>query len=91
MPIRELRSGLAAKGVFKGKDDKEQAFTLMAANVQRGVDVVRKNPEVVAAMHGRGLKVHGCIYNVGTGELTELDTGEDNEDFQQRMEHFKVG
>ncbi|KAI4107454.1 MAG: hypothetical protein L6R37_001556 [Teloschistes peruensis] len=91
MPIRELRSSLAAKGAFEGKDDKEQALTLVAANVQRGVDVVRKNPEVVKAQEERGLTVHGCIYDVGSGQLTELDTGEGHEDLKQRMEHFKVG
>ncbi|KAL8733052.1 MAG: hypothetical protein Q9181_003736 [Wetmoreana brouardii] len=90
MPLREIRAGLQAKGIFDGKDDKDKALTLVGANVQRGVDVVRKNPEVVKAMEERGVTVHGCIYDVGTGELMELDTGEGSEDLKQRMASFKV-
>lgn len=91
MPLRELRAALQAKGSFDGKDDKEKALVLVEANVQKGVDVVRKNAEVAAAMEGRGLKVHGCVYNVGTGELSEVDCGEPEGDFKQRLEHFKIG
>ncbi|KAL8935977.1 MAG: hypothetical protein Q9216_005166 [Gyalolechia sp. 2 TL-2023] len=91
MPLRELRASLQAKGAFEGKGDKDKALALVEANVQKGVDVVRKNAEVAIAMEGRDLKVHGCVYNVGTGELSEVDCGEPEGDFKQRLEHFKIG
>ncbi|KAL8776776.1 MAG: hypothetical protein Q9213_008139, partial [Squamulea squamosa] len=54
MPVRELRAQLLEKGEFEGKDDKAKALALVEANVKRGVDVVRKNPEVLRAMEERG-------------------------------------
>lgn len=91
MPLRELRASLQASGAFKGKDDKEKGLVLVEANVKKGVDVVRKNAEVAAAMEERGVKVHGCVYNVGTGELNEVDCGEPEGEVKQRLEHFKIG
>lgn len=91
MPVRELRSELLAKGAFEGKGDKEKGLLLVEANVRKGVDVVRKNPEVLKAMEGRGVTVHGVVYDVGTGELRELETGEEDGDLKKRLENFKVG
>lgn len=89
-PLREQRAALQAQGAFDGKDEKEKALVLVEANVRKAVDIMRKNPEVVKAAEERGLKVHGVIYDVGTGELRELDTEEGENDMQKRMQHFKV-
>ncbi|KAL8948782.1 MAG: hypothetical protein Q9222_005061 [Ikaeria aurantiellina] len=89
-PLRELRSGLQASGKLDGKDDKEKSLILVQENVKRGVDVVRMNAEVVTAMEERSLSVHGVVYDVGTGKLSELDTGEGEEDLKKRLEAFKV-
>ncbi|KAL8997343.1 MAG: hypothetical protein Q9169_003377 [Polycauliona sp. 2 TL-2023] len=91
MPVRELRAELLAQGKFEGKDDKEKGLCLVEANVKRGVDVVRRNAEVVKAMGERGVQVHGVVYDVGTGELRELETGEEEEGMRKRLENFKVG
>ena len=91
MPVRELRSQLLESGAFEGVDDKEKGLRLVEANVKRGVDVVRRNPEVVKAMGERGVEVHGVVYDVGTGELRELDTGEEEAGMRKRLENFKVG
>ncbi|KAI4178961.1 MAG: hypothetical protein L6R41_008120 [Letrouitia leprolyta] len=92
MPLRELRSKLQTEGKFEGKGDKEKGLVLVEANVKAGVDVVRKNAEVAAAMvDERGVQVHGCVYNVGTGELVEVDCGEPEGEVKQRLEHFKIG
>ncbi|KAL9036178.1 MAG: hypothetical protein Q9180_004446 [Flavoplaca navasiana] len=91
MPVRELRAQLVESGGFEGKGDKERAVMLVEANVMRGVDVVRRNPEVLRAMRERGVDVHGVVYDVGTGELRELEVGEGEEGVRKRMENFKVG
>ncbi|KAL8658990.1 MAG: hypothetical protein Q9226_000670 [Calogaya cf. arnoldii] len=91
MPVRELRSQLLESGVLEGLGDKEKALKLVEANVKRGVDVVRRNPEVVKAMEERGVGVHGVVYDVGSGELKELETGEEEEGMRKRLENFKVG
>ncbi len=91
MPVRELRSKLLDEGAFEGKDDKAKAVALVEANVKRGVEVVRRNPEVLKAMEERGVKVHGVVYDVGTGELRELETGEGEEGLKKRLENFKLG
>ncbi|KAL8802770.1 MAG: hypothetical protein Q9182_003605 [Xanthomendoza sp. 2 TL-2023] len=91
MPVRELRSELLAQGAFEGKDDKEKGLILVEANVRKGVDVVRKNPEVLKNMESRGVTVHGVVYDVGTGEIRELETGEEEVDLKKRLDNFKVG
>ncbi|KAL8838244.1 MAG: hypothetical protein Q9176_005173 [Flavoplaca citrina] len=91
MPVRELRAQLVESGFFEGKGDKEKGVMLVEANVKRGVDVVRRNPEVLRAMRERGVEVHGVVYDVGTGELRELEVGEGEEGVRKRMENFKVG
>ena len=91
MPVRELRAQLVESGVFEGKGEKEKGVMLVEANVKRGVDVVRRNPEVLRAMRERGVEVHGVVYDIGTGELRELEVGEGEEGVRKRIENFKVG
>lgn len=61
---------------------------LVDANVKRGVEVLRRNPEVIAAVEERGLKIHGVVYNVATGQLEELDCKDEAEG--KRKEAFKI-
>ncbi|KAL8964040.1 MAG: hypothetical protein Q9197_007022, partial [Variospora fuerteventurae] len=91
-PLRELRAGLAkTEEGWDGLGDKEKAVKLVEANVKRGVGVVRRNPEVVKAVEERGVGVHGVVFDVGTGELRELDCGEADEEVREKMECFKIG
>ena len=39
----------------------------------------------------RGMQVHGVIYDVGTGELNELEITEDDEIVEERKKAFKIG
>ncbi|OQU95938.1 hypothetical protein CLAIMM_02092 [Cladophialophora immunda] len=52
--------------------------------------VLLANPIVLDAMDERGLQVHALIYNVGTGELRELDIEEDEEVVKSRVTAFKT-
>ena len=59
-------------------------------NVRRSVSVLLENPVVIDAMVERGMQVHGVIYDVGSGELNELDITEDEEIVQERQKAFKI-
>lgn len=59
-------------------------------NVRNSVGVLLQNPVVIDAMVERGLEVHGVIYDVGSGELNELDIVEDDEIVAQRRAAFKT-
>lgn len=70
--------------------EKERALKMVDLNVRRSVSVLLENPVVLDAMFESGLQVHGVIYDVGTGELNELDITEDDELLEQRKKAFKV-
>jgi len=89
MPLRQLRRENLA--LLESMPEKEQGLKLVELNVRNGVDVLTDNPVVLDAINERGLKVHGLIYDVGTGELKELDINESDETINSRITAFKTG
>lgn len=71
-------------------DEKEKAVKLVEANVLAGVRTVRENAVVIAAEKASGLKVHGLVYDVGTGLLRELKAEEGNKEHEGRVEAFEL-
>lgn len=63
---------------------------LVDLNVRRSVSVLLENPVVIDAMVERNLQVHGVIYDVGSGELNELDIVEDDDLVAERTKAFKI-
>lgn len=63
---------------------------LVDLNVRRSVSVLLENPVVIDAMVERNLQVHGVIYDVGSGELNELDIIEDDDLVAERTKAFKI-
>jgi len=53
--------------------DEEAKLKLVEMNVHAGVKTVRDMPVVQEAMRKGGLKVHGAVYDVGTGALREIE------------------
>ncbi|KAJ9630334.1 hypothetical protein H2204_008399 [Knufia peltigerae] len=88
MPLRAIRR--ENLGLLDSLDDKERALKLVELNVRHGAKVLHENPIVIDAIQERGLQVHGLIYNVGTGELRELDIGEDDDVVKSRRIAFKT-
>jgi len=88
LPLRRLRAENSK--AWEGLDDKERALRLVEANVGAGVKVLRENAEVIEAMATRGLEVHGCVYDVGSGELRELDVKEPEEEKEVREMAFRT-
>jgi len=88
MPLRTLRRENLA--LLETLDENERSLKMVELNVRSGVNVLLDNPTVIDAMTERNLQVHGLIYNVGTGELRELDIGEDDEVVNGRATAFKT-
>lgn len=57
------------------KDSKEQAKRLAELGVQRGVEVLMSCYVVEEAVRERGLRVHGCLYDIGCGKIRDLGFG----------------
>jgi carbonic anhydrase len=88
MPLRTLRRENLS--LLDSLDEKERALKLVELNVRSGVKVLLENPTVIDAVTERDLQVHGLIYNVGTGELRELDIAEDEELVSSRKTAFRT-
>ena len=87
-PVRRLREENAHHWEHLGQA--ERAVKLVEANVHAGVRTVRENAIVIEAEKERGLKVHGCVYDVGTGLLSELKCEEGEKDHKGRVEAFEL-
>ena len=88
MPLRALRQENLT--LLESLDETQRGLKMVELNVRAGVKVLLANPIVIDAMHERGLQVHGLIYNVGTGELRELDIEEEEEVVKSRVTAFKT-
>jgi carbonic anhydrase len=88
MPLRALRQENLS--LLDTLNEVEKGIKMVELNVRAGVKVLHSNPIVIDAMSERGLQVHGLIYNVGTGELRELDIEEEEEIVKSRIVSFKT-
>ncbi|EER23547.1 hypothetical protein D8B26_001670 [Coccidioides posadasii str. Silveira] len=88
MPLRRLRE--QNLDLFKNLDAKEAAVKLAEINVHNGLRVLKENSAVLDAIQERGLKLHGLIYDVGSGKLRELDTEEPMEVIARRLTAFRT-
>lgn len=59
-------------------------------NVLAGVKTLKQKSVVLEAIQERGLKIHGVIYDVASGMLSELETGEPEEVNKARLASFKL-
>ena len=83
--LREKHADELAK--LEGTD---KSTYMAKLNVQAGVENLRRMSTVIDAMKGRGLQVHGVIYDLATGLLEEVDVGEDDEVGKKRVEAFQT-
>lgn len=54
------------------KDEKLKAVRLAELGVEMGVRNILNNYCVIEAMEERGLRVHGCLFDIATGKIREL-------------------
>ncbi|KAL9106527.1 MAG: hypothetical protein Q9227_008442 [Pyrenula ochraceoflavens] len=88
MPLRALRR--ANLDVLEKLDQKEAALKLVELSVQNGVKTLRENHVVLDAIQERGLQVHGVVYNVANGLLSEVNVQENDEEKKVRTAAFKT-
>ena len=74
-PLRVVRKREWKRELEHIKDDKERAVKLAELNVAEGIGHLMANNVIEDAIRDRGLKVHGCIYDIGSGLLRELGFG----------------
>ncbi|KAE9370404.1 carbonic anhydrase Nce103 [Stipitochalara longipes BDJ] len=73
-PLKALRK-MNAEELEAIKDDKKRAIRLAEINVKSGVDALLSTYYIEEAVRERGLKVHGCVYDVACGRMTDLKCG----------------
>ncbi|EEQ33563.1 putative carbonic anhydrase [Microsporum canis] len=88
MPLRRLRE--QHMDTLKDLELKDAAVKLAEINVENGLRVLRENSAVLDAIQERGLKLHGVIYDVGSGKLRELEITESMDAISKRIASFKT-
>ncbi|KAI9811210.1 MAG: hypothetical protein M1827_005542 [Pycnora praestabilis] len=88
LPLRSLRHKHSKQ--LSSLPQKEAALKLVELNVLQGVQTLKENGSVIDAIRERGLAVHGLVYDVGSGELKELDDEEDDRVAEARTAAFQT-
>jgi len=88
MPLRQMRD--QNLHILNPIDPKDAALKLAEINVRHGLRTLSENNVVLDAMQERGLRLHGVLYDVGSGMLRELDTEDPLETISARLAAFKT-
>lgn len=73
-PLRALRKQ-NEKELLSIKETGARAIRLAELNVEHGVQNLLGNHVVETAVKERGLKVHGCVYDIASGKVKDLGCG----------------
>lgn len=57
------------------RDEGGRSRLVVELNVRAGVEVLMSNFTILEAIHDRGLEVHGCVFDIGTGRIADLSIG----------------
>lgn len=82
-PLRQVREHNIS--LLRSLSPGEAAAKLVELNVREGLEVVKQKGVVSNAIQERGLQIHGLIYDVGSGHLSELDTEDSEETIKSRL------
>jgi carbonic anhydrase len=88
LPLRQLRERNLE--LLSTMTTDEAAMKLAELNVREGLNVVKQKGVVLNAIRERGLQLHGLIYDVGSGVLSELDTEDSEEVIRARLTAFQT-
>ncbi|KAJ5504318.1 Carbonic anhydrase [Penicillium fimorum] len=87
-PLRQLRERNLK--LLQSMPAGEAASRLAELNVREGLNLIKQKSVVLNAIRERGLQVHGLIYDVGSGVLSELDTEDSEEVIRARLTAFQT-
>jgi len=73
-PLKALRK-TNEKELKDIRDEKKRAIRLAELNVVAGVKVLLSTYYIEEAVRDRGVKVHGCVFDVGSGKMRDLKCG----------------
>ncbi|KAJ5544976.1 hypothetical protein N7535_006637 [Penicillium sp. DV-2018c] len=88
LPLRQLRARNLE--LLQSLSPEDAAMKLAELNVREGLNIVKQKSVVLTAIQERGLELHGLIYDVGSGVLSELDTQDSEEVIRARLTAFKT-
>ncbi|RMZ87459.1 hypothetical protein DV736_g5314, partial [Chaetothyriales sp. CBS 134916] len=88
MPLRTLRRENLE--LLESLSEQDRGLKLVELNVRSSINVLLENPTVIDAIAERDLAVHGLIFDVGTGELRELDIHEEESVIKTRTVAFRT-
>ncbi|KAK2762079.1 hypothetical protein FQN54_001086 [Arachnomyces sp. PD_36] len=88
LPLRRLRQENLE--LLKTMTLEEGALKIAELNVLQGLRTLQENHVVLDAIEERGLKLHGLVYDVGSGKLRELESDEPQEVIKARLTAFKT-
>jgi carbonic anhydrase len=73
-PLKVLRHAHTDE-LMSIKDETARGVRLAELNVKAGVQVLLSNFAIQEAVKERGLQVHGCLFDIGSGRLRDLGVG----------------
>ena len=88
VPLRQIRQQNLAW--LESLSPANKAQRLSELNVLAGVKTLKEKGVVIDAIQRRGLQVHGLMYDVASGVLRELDTGESEDIVKARLVSFST-
>ncbi len=95
LPLRTLREALSEDPTWAALSPEKKKVKLVEENIRAGVRTIRRNADVIRAgarlnpLHPiTSLQVHGAVYDVATGLVTELHVPEDAAERNRRLEAF---
>ncbi len=74
MPLKAVRDSHAEE-LAAIRDDHARNARLAELNVEAGIKVLMANMVVQEAVKERGLEVHGCLFDLGSGRVRDLGFG----------------
>ncbi|KAI3135362.1 hypothetical protein CBS147330_3414 [Penicillium roqueforti] len=87
-PLRQLRERNLE--LLQSMPAEEASSKLAELNVREGLNIVKQKSVVLNAIRDRGLQLHGLVYDVGSGVLSELDTQDSEEVIRARLTAFQT-
>ncbi|CAI7645444.1 unnamed protein product [Penicillium glandicola] len=88
LPLRQLRERNLE--LLQSMTPEDAAVKLAELNVREGLNIVKQKGVVLNAIRERGLQLHGLVYDVGSGVLSELDTQDSEEVIRARLTAFQT-